>query len=383
MISVARMLTSRRHRMLSQKAPRADMGEVISLKKYIDANPYELLESTLASFRSALDAMGNTGVRACPHVGAELRTSLSNLREHLSSEATPDAIRETEKQVETKLEQWGERAAGFQKDRAQEFKELTLILVKTAGVVGERDQRYVRQVQEFTARLQSIADLQDLKDVRDSLFKSAMELKACADQMARESKETLAQLQQEVGQYQTRLEDAEKLAGNDAVTGLDNRRKAESFMEFRIARNRVFSIIFLDLNGFKQINDTYGHLVGDEVLKQFASELKSAFRSTDVVSRWGGDEFVVILDCDIGEANAQIERLSQWVFGEYTIRSGGKTLKISVNAAVGVAAWKPGETSAGLLERVDQVMYKEKGRRSGGAKAGMANGAVAAGKAGA
>ena len=113
-------------------------------------------------------------------------------------------------------------------------------------------------------------------------------------------------------------------------------------MARRIAHSRVFSVILLDLNEFKQINDSHGHPVGDEV-KQFASELKSAFRSTDVVARWGGDEFVVVLDCDIGEAKAQIERLSQWVFGEYTIRAGRNALKIKVDAAVGVAAWKPGK----------------------------------------
>jgi len=336
------------------------MGDVISLKKYIDANYHGLLESTLSSFRSVLDAVGSTGERACPPAGSELRESLTNLQQWLSSDSAPDSIRETGQQVEAQLGQWGDRAAHYLKERATEFRELTLILVRTAGTVGERDQRYVRQVQEFTTRLRSIADLHDLAQIRDSLFQSANELKACADKMAKESQQELAQLQQEVEQYQTRLEDAEKLAGSDAVTGLDNRRKAEAFMAFRIAHNRVFSVILLDLNEFKQINDKHGHPVGDEVLKQFASELKSAFRSTDVVARWGGDEFVVVLDCDIGEAKAQIERLSQWVFGEYTIRAGRNALKIRVDAAVGVAAWKPGETAAALLERVDAVMYKEK-----------------------
>ncbi len=336
------------------------MRGVISLKKYIDAHPHELLKSTLNAFRSALEVMGNTGMRACPPVGVELRDSLLNLQQRLSSEATPDGIRETEQQVEAQLGLWGERAAGYLKDRASEFRELTLILVRNAGVVGERDQRYVRQVQEFTERLQTIAHLHDLAEIRDSLFKSAIELKAYGDKVARESQETLTQLQQEVEQYQTRLEDAEKLAGSDAVTGLDNRRKAESVLEYRLDRKRVFSVILLDLNEFKGINDTYGHLVGDEVLKQFAAELKSAFRTSDAVARWGGDEFVVVLDCDIGEAKAQIERLSQWVFGEYTIRAGGKVLKIPVSASVGAAAWEPGETLASLMERVDAAMYKQK-----------------------
>jgi len=121
-------------------------------------------------------------------------------------------------------------------------------------------------------------------------------------------------------------------------------------------------MLLLDLNGFKQINDTHGHRVGDEVFKQFAGELKAAFRATDMVARWGGDEFVVILDCSIREARSHIERLAQWVFGEYTIRAGGKALKVHVDAAVGAAAWQPGKSTAALLERVDAAMYEQKSR---------------------
>ena len=336
------------------------MGDVISLKKYIDGHQQELLESVIACFRSALETMGNNGHRACPPVGGELRESLSSLSRRLSDDATPETIREVGHEVEAHLDRWGTRAAGYLKDRAGEFKELTLILANTAELVGARDQRYVQQVHSFTERLQSIADLQDLKQIRDSLYQSAIELKSCAREMARESQESLTRLRQEVEQYQSRLEDAEQLAGRDPLTGLDNRRKAESLLDFRIAQKQAFSVILLDLNEFKQINDTYGHAVGDEVLKQFACELKAAFRSTDMVARWGGDEFMVILDSETGDPKTHVERLSQWVFGQYTIRTTGRPLVLQVSGAVGVASWQPGETAAALVARADALMYRDK-----------------------
>ena len=336
---------------------------MISLKKYIESHAEELLASALASYCAALEAMGNSGMAACPPVSEEFRESLLALRQRLTPEATPDGLRDTGGQASTRIEEWGTRAACYIKQRAAEFKELTLILARTAELAGERDQRYVQQVQAFTGRLQAIADLNDLTEIRDSLFQSAKDLEACADQMSRESEQAVTQLRKEVETYQARLDDAEKMAGSDSLTGLDNRRKAESSIRCRMAARQPFSLVLVDLNGFKQINDTHGHVVGDEVLKQFATELRGAFRATDVVARWGGDEFVVVLDCDIREARGQIERLSQWVFGEYTIRAAGRVLKVPVEAAVGVTAWKPDETMEKLLERADAAMYKDKARR--------------------
>ena len=78
----------------------------------------------------------------------------------------------------------------------------------------------------------------------------------------------------------------------------------------------------LDLNGFKQVNDTYGHEAGDDLLKQFSTELRSASRATDVVGRWGGDEFIVVLDGNLTEAQSHVERMQKWVFGSYTLQIG-------------------------------------------------------------
>jgi len=80
----------------------------------------------------------------------------------------------------------------------------------------------------------------------------------------------------------------------------------------------------IDLNGFKKINDTYGHLAGDELLKQFATELNQNSRSGDLVGRWGGDEFIVVLPGNLLCAKAHIERVQKRVFGKYTINEGSQ-----------------------------------------------------------
>lgn len=346
---------------------------MISIKKLIERDGEELFRTTLESYRSVLTVMGESGAEACPAVGSKLRERLARLQEELTAQSEPDALQETGRKVETELSQWGSGAADYFKQRTSEVKELMMILARTEEVTGERDQRYTRQLQEFTGRLQSIADLQELAEIRDSLVRSAIDLKACASAMAEESQKSLARLRQDVTVYQARLDDAERLAGQDSLTGLDNRRRVESAIECRIGWRQPFSVLLLDLNGFKKLNDTYGHLAADEVLQQFAGELKAALRGSDVVGRWGGDEFMVVLDAGLEAARGQQGRIARWVLGDYTIRVGAASRKVAVSAAIGAAEWEPGDTLRSLLDRADAAMYRDKHSAPGAGGAAMSS----------
>jgi diguanylate cyclase (GGDEF)-like protein len=118
--------------------------------------------------------------------------------------------------------------------------------------------------------------------------------------------------------------------------------------------------VILDIDGFKRVNDEHGHLVGDELLRQFASELVSACRSTDVIARWGGDEFLVLMDCSLQSASLSIERLREWVCGKYKVHGNSGTKQLNVNASIGLAQHFPGEPMKFVLDRADAAMYQNK-----------------------
>jgi diguanylate cyclase (GGDEF)-like protein len=343
---------------------------MISIKKFLERNAEELFRVVLNAYLSVLRAVGESGVQACPPVGNTLRQNLLHLQAALSGEATPDVLQETGEKVEAELAQWGSAAAEYLKSRAGDVKELMLILASTADLTMERDQRYSRQFQKFTGRLQTMVDLHDLAMIRSSLVQSAIDLKACTEAMAEESREASARLRRDLNVYKARLEDAERLAVLDPLTGLDNRRRVESSIEHRIGQKKAFSVLLLDLNGFKKLNDTFGHMAADEILKQFSTELKAGFRSTDVVGRWGGDEFIVILDAGLQTAVAHIDRISRWVFGDYTIKVGDTRRKVAVSAAIGAAEWRPGDSLRMLLDRADAAMYNHKRARTNAGNSG-------------
>jgi len=344
---------------------------VISIKKYLDlesselnkyreAGPDGLLALMLDSYRSALTAMGGCGAQACPALGPDLQQGLMGLADHLSKKITAPVVKETEERVKEHLQQWGGQAAGYFQERAGEVKEILMVLACAAESVAERDQHYAKQFAEFTTRLQAMARLEDLPQIRASLMRGAQELKACVDKMEQASRESVTALRGQVSTYRAKLEEAEQRASRDTLTGLDNRHGVESKIERRIAEKQPFCMTMLDLNGFKQVNDTHGHLAGDSLLKQFAADLRSASRSTDVVGRWGGDEFIVVLDGSLMEAQSHIERLQKWVFGDYTVQLGTDTLKVNMDAALGLVEWQPGETMKAVLGRADAAMYQEK-----------------------
>jgi diguanylate cyclase (GGDEF)-like protein len=333
---------------------------VISLKKLIDSNQEELLRCTLQAYRGALEAIGNSGVQACPPAGSQLQLGLRNLQRQLAGETTPRQVQETNQRVEAELHQWGDRSAEYYRGKTEEFKEIMMIMARTTEAVGDRDQRYSKRFSEFTTRLRALASMDDLTTIRDSLVSSAHELQAGVNQMALDGEEAVARMRSELRQYQERLEEAERLASLDCLTGLQNRRRMDTVLGQRVAQRTPFSVLVLDLNGFKQVNDTYGHAAGDDVLVQFAKELRAAFRAMDDVGRWGGDEFIVVLDCGMEEARRQLERVRKWVFGDYVVRGEGPPGKLHVDASVGVATWREGETIAEMFARADAEMYKEK-----------------------
>jgi diguanylate cyclase (GGDEF)-like protein len=160
--------------------------------------------------------------------------------------------------------------------------------------------------------------------------------------------------------YESELEELKSIASEDALTGLANRRELERQIALRIDAGNAFCVVNLDLNGFKELNDTYGHLAGDDLLKQFADELRGAFRSKDVVGRLGGDEFVVLVDHDLPVASTRLERIRKRITGKYQIKGQKDGSQVHLTFAGTAAEWQPGESARDLLGRADAAMYADK-----------------------
>jgi diguanylate cyclase (GGDEF)-like protein/PAS domain S-box-containing protein len=155
------------------------------------------------------------------------------------------------------------------------------------------------------------------------------------------------------------------LATHDSLTELPNRYLMNDRLEQILARSKrtmsVFSIFFMDLNGFKTVNDSYGHEVGDLLLQEVAKRLKNSVRPTDTVARLGGDEFVIIF---VGLARAEdvlvvAKKVSDCFTGPFLI----KDHKINIKAGMGISLFPDhGEDQETLIKAADYAMYLSKKR---------------------
>jgi diguanylate cyclase len=171
----------------------------------------------------------------------------------------------------------------------------------------------------------------------------------------------LAEQVEVAAQQQLRAEEFLKLAMLDPLTGLHNRRYAQEWLTREISRAQRYksplTVLMLDLDDFKQLNDRYGHPMGDSALKTFAERLNTAIRGSDLAVRIGGDEFVVLLpECRLGQVQSVLSRLSP-----LKIEIDGAEVSFAFSA--GWTEYRMGETPEQLFQRADHALYAEKQKR--------------------
>jgi diguanylate cyclase (GGDEF)-like protein len=164
----------------------------------------------------------------------------------------------------------------------------------------------------------------------------------------------------------------ESIATSDPLTGVLNRRGFERDAAQRLtdsADDATGALLFIDLNDFKQINDQYGHEIGDQLLTIASERLRGSLRSCDIIGRPGGDEFVALVpDVDSDVADKLASRLTNTLEEPYLI--GREKLRCA--ASIGLALYpKNASTLTGLLREADQAMYRAKARSRGVSEMGV------------
>ncbi|MEJ5313610.1 MULTISPECIES: diguanylate cyclase [Anaerolinea] len=147
----------------------------------------------------------------------------------------------------------------------------------------------------------------------------------------------------------------QQMANTDSLTFLPNRRWLTQTLEERLYRKKRFTLILVDIDHFKQINDTYGHEVGDAVLREVSDCLHHQIRAGDVIGRWGGEEFLIIASEEDGEGALQLAYRLRETLENFKLEAG-----FSVTASFGVSLSREDDTMTTLLKRADLALYRAK-----------------------
>lgn len=174
--------------------------------------------------------------------------------------------------------------------------------------------------------------------------------------------EDIVRLRAEIARLEARVAELDRLAHRDPLVPLANRRGMLRDLKTMIARHdrheTPAAVLFVDLNGLKMLNDSFGHMGGDAALVTVAEKLVEGTRTTDSVARLGGDEFCVLLEhADEKSASETAERLVKMIADEECLFEGSP---MPLSVAIGVTLIEKGDTPATVLARADKAMYQVK-----------------------
>jgi diguanylate cyclase (GGDEF)-like protein len=320
-------------------------------------------EATINAYDSVLLTLQRTASAISGEENPVFKARLSDIRSEIQPTASTNRIEQSGVAVTKELVEFSKQQAYVREKNDWALKQVTGIAARILVATAQNGTSQGQELAELATRLSAVSHLQNLDEVRQALVCRVEEINAVAERVQEEAKAQTLAMERELGRVKKRLAVLEQLSETDALTGLGNRRMAENAIRTSLDSQVPMSIVMLDLNGFKAINDTHGHRRGDQVLQLVARELRRSVPDCDVICRWGGDEFVLVLrNADKTVAKAKAAAIQRNLSGEFLVDNAGEAYKVDISASIGVAEYQEGEDTFEFFERADQLMYAEKSR---------------------
>jgi diguanylate cyclase (GGDEF)-like protein len=311
--------------------------------------------SAILDIAEALDAIS-------PEISSSYHERLTRLHASLATSATANSLDDSRQALHEILCDFSGKARYNNQALARDLNQTLDMMARTEDSRSVRNVQYVERLVDFADQVDAAIRAQDLP----RLARQTADLRDFAESIELDSHDAFARLRKKMIEIQLRLHEAELLATLDPLTGVPNRRELDRELAARVAGQQEFCVLLFDVDGFKAVNDRYGHLCGDEVLKQLGARLSGQVRARDFVCRWGGDEFVAILACGLAHAETRSLQIAARLNGPYHIAGEGHEIHVDVAVSVGLAQYAPGESLAQLFRRVDQSMYRHKDTATSG-----------------
>jgi len=244
-------------------------------------------------------------------------------------------------------------------------KNMMMTFIDRLGTVAASTGDFQEKIGGFSERIRGAANIEELNEVLEQVLHETRNVQA----EALASRDRMLAAHQEVQEAEARIRELEvklqhmsELVREDQLTGSLNRRGLDDVFERESARadrrNMPLCIALLDLDNFKKLNDTYGHLVGDNALRHLVKVVRETLRSMDVIARFGGEEFLILLpETNVDAASAAMVRVQRELTRHFFLHDNEKTL---ITFSCGVALRHPNEEQASLMARADRAMYQAK-----------------------
>jgi diguanylate cyclase len=250
-------------------------------------------------------------------------------------------------------------------NKVGELQKILTEMIRQLGSSGIKLDTRDHSLESYTEKLIQSTSIEDMAAIAQKIVSDTKAVVSASRNLKKQMDETVT----EIYTLKEELKGIKQTARTDVLTGLLNRRGFDQAIsktrQDAITHNNTFSIILTDIDHFKKVNDTHGHLIGDNVLKMISRLLKEQIKGKDIAARFGGEEFVLVLpETPLNGAFILAEQIRKRLQTmKWITKDSGKPIG-SVTVSLGVAQYKPDETIEALIQRVDNALYfaKKNGR---------------------
>ena len=252
-------------------------------------------------------------------------------------------------------------------ERDENFAEIIAFLRNSLVSLTGDSRTFHEDLLGTTGRIKELVELKDIQELKSRIAAEVNELNRAVVEKQRREQTQFARLSERISSLQKKLEEAKAEASLDGLTGIANRRNFDYTIQRWIITHEKsegpFTVALFDLDNFKQVNDNYGHQIGDQVLIATAVEIGKSIRSSDFLARYGGEEFVVLSSgMRLAESQKRFSSLLHHIEEmRFDCKSAEKgSLTVSLTCSCGVAEYALGESAKDLIRRADEALYEAK-----------------------
>ncbi|MDY6880174.1 MAG: GGDEF domain-containing protein [Thermodesulfobacteriota bacterium] len=254
----------------------------------------------------------------------------------------------------------------YLQDREKELKDIIDLLTKAVASLNVDNLEFSRKLLKQSEELDKITMLDDIKKIKNSLKLQIDSFRETIKEKQSYDNRKIEVLSTQVTSLEAELEKAKEQSLKDGLTKVYNRQAYDSYLRDLVEENSVthspFSMLILDIDDFKEINDTFGHQIGDRVLLATVNKCKEIIRKQDFLARYGGDEFVIILPgASLRNALKKAKQICKAISSSrYTLNELQDGRTFSTTVSIGLATYTKGDTVTSASERADQALYVAK-----------------------
>ncbi len=294
------------------------------------------------------------------------KENIDDLTRHFASDERPKRIELHFEHQKPKILSFIEGQGKYIADRENELRDIIDLLTKAMASLDVENRDFYQRLHDQSEKVEQITLLDDIKKIKSALQHEVMQMREIVDQKKDQDRRQVQLLAGQVNSLRQELEKTRAKSMTDGLTAVYNRQAFDEILLELIERSRVmnleFSLLMLDLDNFKKINDTHGHLLGDQVLVAFCQKCRGAIRGDDVLARYGGEEFAVILPgANLKNALKKGRQICDAISSvRYATSDDPDNDYLCITVSIGLTAFKKDDTPETIIGRADKGLYKAK-----------------------